>query len=139
MGRQALARRLRQLLQQGMPEHHEARLAPQRPQIDDRAAVAKAREVFADMEVSVNPKATVGAAVLVTALAMVVPVPVILEKANVKTLPRAVFDKVGPFDARLRSAGDWEWCLRAARNGHPVTYCAEAVVSHPTRKRWRDG
>lgn len=27
--------------------------------IDDRAAVAKAREVFADMEVSVNPKATV--------------------------------------------------------------------------------
>ena len=49
---------------------------------------------------------------------------------------RAVFDTVGPFDARLRSAGDWEWCLRAARCGHPVAYCAEAVVAHPTRTRW---
>ena len=49
---------------------------------------------------------------------------------------RAVFDEVGAFDARLRSAGDWEWCLRAARAGHPVSYCPEAIVSHPTRTTW---
>jgi GT2 family glycosyltransferase len=49
---------------------------------------------------------------------------------------RSVFDAVGPFDARLRSAGDWEWCLRAAARGHPVTYCAEAIVAHPTRTSW---
>lgn len=51
---------------------------------------------------------------------------------------RATFDAVGPFDARLRSAGDWEWCVRAARLGHRVTYCPEAIVDHPTRTRWRD-
>lgn len=50
---------------------------------------------------------------------------------------RAVFDAVGPFDARLRSGGDWEWSLRASRSGHPVAYCPEAIVAHPTRTTWR--
>ncbi|WP_158289949.1 glycosyltransferase family 2 protein [Ramlibacter sp. WS9] len=50
---------------------------------------------------------------------------------------KATFDSVGPFAASLRSAGDWEWCLRASRSGHPIVYCAEAVVCHPTRTRWR--
>ncbi|HVZ45609.1 MAG TPA: glycosyltransferase [Ramlibacter sp.] len=49
---------------------------------------------------------------------------------------RRVFDAVGPFDARLRSAGDWEWCLRAAKCGHPVTYGPDAIVAHPTRTTW---
>ena len=51
---------------------------------------------------------------------------------------RATFDKVGPFDARLLSSGDLEWSKRAARCGHPVAYCAEAIVVHPARTRWRD-
>ncbi|HSH90014.1 MAG TPA: glycosyltransferase [Ramlibacter sp.] len=51
---------------------------------------------------------------------------------------RDTFDQVGPFDTRLRSAGDWEWCLRAARCGHPVAYCPEAIVAHPTRTLWRE-
>ncbi|WP_194792970.1 glycosyltransferase family 2 protein [Caenimonas koreensis] len=50
---------------------------------------------------------------------------------------KTTFDKVGPFCARLRSAGDWEWCLRAARAGHPVGYCAGAIVRHATRTTWR--
>lgn len=51
---------------------------------------------------------------------------------------RNVFDAVGPFDARLRSAGDWEWCLRASRAGHAIAYCPEAIVTHPVRTQWRD-
>jgi GT2 family glycosyltransferase len=51
---------------------------------------------------------------------------------------RSTFDKVGPLSARLRSAGDWEWCVRASRSGHPVEYCPEAVVCHPTRTQWRE-
>ncbi len=51
---------------------------------------------------------------------------------------RATFDKVGPFSARLRSVGDWEWCMRASRVGHPVVYCPEAIVCHPARATWRD-
>jgi GT2 family glycosyltransferase len=46
---------------------------------------------------------------------------------------RATFDRVGQFDARLRSSGDLEWCKRSARCGHPVAYCPEAIVAHPTR------
>lgn len=46
---------------------------------------------------------------------------------------RATFDRVGPFDARLRSSGDLEWSKRSARCGHPVAYCPEAIVAHPTR------
>lgn len=49
---------------------------------------------------------------------------------------KATFDKVGPFSARLRSAGDWEWCLRASRADHPVAYCPEAIVRHPARTTW---
>ena len=50
---------------------------------------------------------------------------------------RTTFDKVGPFDARLRSSGDLEWSKRSARCGHPVAYCPEAIVAHPTRTTLR--
>ncbi len=51
---------------------------------------------------------------------------------------KEMFESVGPFAASLRSAGDWEWCLRASRAGHRVAYCDKSIVSHPTRTRWRD-
>jgi GT2 family glycosyltransferase len=50
---------------------------------------------------------------------------------------RDVFQKVGPFAASLRSAGDVEWCRRASRMGHAVGYCPEAIVYHPARTRCR--
>lgn len=46
---------------------------------------------------------------------------------------RAVFDVVGPFDARLRSGGDAEHGLRASRLGFSIVYAADAVVKHPAR------
>ncbi len=51
---------------------------------------------------------------------------------------KPTFDKVGPFSSRLRSGGDWEWCLRASRADYPVAYCPEAIVRHPARTTWRE-
>lgn len=41
---------------------------------------------------------------------------------------REQFDLVGPFDERLLSGGDREWCWRAARHGISVAYGDDAVV-----------
>jgi glycosyltransferase AglI len=49
---------------------------------------------------------------------------------------RRVFDRLGPFDGRLRSAGDREFGHRVWANGLPRAYCAEAAVMHPLRS-WR--
>ncbi len=46
---------------------------------------------------------------------------------------RATLDRVGPFDARLRSGGDREWGQRATRNGVQGVYASGAVVVHPAR------
>jgi hypothetical protein len=46
---------------------------------------------------------------------------------------RAVVARVGPFNARLRSGGDSEWCLRAVTAGATLAYAADAVVEHPPR------
>lgn len=46
---------------------------------------------------------------------------------------RAAFDRVGPFDARFRSAGDCEWCLRMRDAGFGLAFAPEARVVHPTR------
>jgi len=51
---------------------------------------------------------------------------------------RDLFERVGLFDARLRSGGDKEWCLRAARCGISVIYAPDACVWHPARMTWRD-
>ncbi|WP_432490925.1 glycosyltransferase [Kineococcus gypseus] len=54
--------------------------------------------------------------------------------ANMVTL-RSTFERVGPFDERLKSGGDREWGERAVRQGVRALYCAAAVVRHPARRR----
>lgn len=56
--------------------------------------------------------------------------------ANVFTR-RDVLDAVGPFDARLKSAGDVEWGQRVHAAGYPVAYADDAVVRHPARDNLR--
>ncbi len=46
---------------------------------------------------------------------------------------RAVFERVGPFDAELKSSGDKEWNGRAAAAGVPIAYVAAMRVRHPAR------
>lgn len=49
---------------------------------------------------------------------------------------RDLFERVGLFDARLRSGGDKDWCLRAAQCGVSVIYAPDACVWHPARATW---
>ncbi len=51
---------------------------------------------------------------------------------------RAVFAAAGTFDARLRSGGDREFCLRATRAGFRLGYAPDAVVSHHSRRSLRE-
>jgi glycosyltransferase involved in cell wall biosynthesis len=53
-------------------------------------------------------------------------------------VPRRVFDRVGLFDATLKSGGDVEWCQRATAAGYRLRYADEVTVSHPPRRTWRD-
>lgn len=46
---------------------------------------------------------------------------------------RELFERLGPFDARLLSGGDREWCRRATAAGHRLAYAADAVVHHAAR------
>ncbi len=48
-------------------------------------------------------------------------------------VPRAVFERVGPFDATLRSSGDKQWNGRATALGVPIAYVAAMRVRHPAR------
>jgi len=52
--------------------------------------------------------------------------------ANVLT-HRAVFDRVGLFDAELTSSGDREWSERAVELGEVIGHCESAIVFHPRR------
>ncbi len=47
---------------------------------------------------------------------------------------REVIEQVGPFDRRLRSGGDREWCARLQAAGHRLGYCAQAAVHHEPRR-----
>jgi hypothetical protein len=47
---------------------------------------------------------------------------------------RSAFEAAGPFDARLKSGGDREWCGRAVSAGFGIAYAPEAVVAHPARR-----
>ena len=51
---------------------------------------------------------------------------------------RSLVDRVGPFNERLRSNGDREWCLRATALGARLAYAPDALVEHPARTRARD-
>lgn len=58
--------------------------------------------------------------------------------ANV-VMPRAVFERVGPFDeAFLEACEDWEWSARAQRQAVPIVFDPTAVVDHPCMSRLRD-
>jgi glycosyltransferase involved in cell wall biosynthesis len=48
-------------------------------------------------------------------------------------IPRAVWDRVGGFDARLKSGGDVAFCRAAARAGAALCHVPDAVVRHPLR------
>lgn len=45
-----------------------------------------------------------------------------------------VVDRVGPFDGRLPSSGDLEFCRRALAAGFQLAYAPEAVVHHLPRR-----
>jgi len=50
---------------------------------------------------------------------------------------RAQFDTVGPFEERLLSGGDSEWCWRATRHGLAVRYSPAVIVLTPARSSLR--
>jgi GT2 family glycosyltransferase len=51
-------------------------------------------------------------------------------------VPRAVFEQVGGFRARVSE--DVEWCHRANSMGFRLGYAERAIVYHPARRRWSD-
>jgi glycosyltransferase involved in cell wall biosynthesis len=52
--------------------------------------------------------------------------------ANVFTY-KSVIDRVGLFDAKLKSNGDFEWGRRIAAAGYQQVYADEVCVAHPAR------
>lgn len=46
---------------------------------------------------------------------------------------RDAFERTGPFDASLRSAGDKDWGQRAHKAGVKLVYAPSAIVRHPAR------
>jgi len=46
---------------------------------------------------------------------------------------REVFERVGSFNSRLKSNGDWEWGQRVFRNNIPQRFGDNVVVEHPAR------
>lgn len=57
--------------------------------------------------------------------------------ANVFTL-RRVIDRVGPFNAALKSGGDVEWGQRVAAAGYRMVYGDDTRVGHPARRSLRE-
>jgi GT2 family glycosyltransferase len=51
-------------------------------------------------------------------------------------VPRAVFERVGPFRAGVSE--DIDWCRRANALGYRLGYAERAVVSHAARREWRE-
>lgn len=49
---------------------------------------------------------------------------------------RDAFDRVGLFDAGLRSGGDLNWGRRLVSGGGVLRYCGAAAVDHPARETW---
>jgi glycosyltransferase involved in cell wall biosynthesis len=51
---------------------------------------------------------------------------------------RHVFDRVGTFNARLKSGGDVEWGRRVDAAGYKLVYADDTVVAHPARRQWSE-
>jgi|SRR6185312_16172238 len=65
----------------------------------------------------------------------------LIEKLNVAATAnlfarRSVFDRVGPFNAQLKSFGDGDWTRRATGLGEKLAYAPGAIVRHPRRSSW---
>lgn len=52
--------------------------------------------------------------------------------------PKVVFDRLGGFDATLKSGGDRQMALRIRDSGLPLVYVPEMVVQHPVRASWTE-
>lgn len=57
--------------------------------------------------------------------------------ANLATT-KAVLEALGGFEARLRSSGDKDLCLRAQAAGFGFRFVPEALVRHPARSRFSE-
>ena len=54
-------------------------------------------------------------------------------------MPRAVFERVGPFDESfVEACEDWDWSTRARRRAVPIVFDPSAAVDHPCMSRLRD-
>lgn len=51
--------------------------------------------------------------------------------------PKAVLDRFGPFDASLKSGGDFKLSRQISQAGYRVVYCDEMIVRHPPRSTLR--
>jgi GT2 family glycosyltransferase len=51
-------------------------------------------------------------------------------------VPREIFDRVGPFRARVTE--DLEWGKRASAANYRWRYAANVVVTHPARRTWAE-
>lgn len=51
---------------------------------------------------------------------------------------RSAFASVGLFDSKLRSKGDFDWCIRAREHGYQVTYADDVCVTHPARSSLKE-
>ncbi|HEV7276363.1 MAG TPA: glycosyltransferase family A protein [Devosiaceae bacterium] len=54
------------------------------------------------------------------------------------SVPRAVFERLGGFDAARFSGGDADFCRRAGAAGCPIRYLGAARVGHPARSSWTE-
>jgi len=46
---------------------------------------------------------------------------------------REVLERVGPFNSRLKSNGNWEWGSKISQNNIPQRFGNDVVVKHPPK------
>lgn len=51
---------------------------------------------------------------------------------------KSAFEVVGPFNSRLKSKGDYEWCMRASSHGYQILYAPDVGVVHPARRTLKE-
>ncbi len=51
---------------------------------------------------------------------------------------KEIFEQAGPFNANLKSGGDYEWGQRAHQHGFRIVFAPDAVVNHPTRSSFTE-
>lgn len=49
---------------------------------------------------------------------------------------KGLFEKVGYFNCKLKSGGDYEWNIRCSRLGFNIEYNDQLIVHHPARSSW---